>query len=275
MTYYKYYHYDPSLAGACIFCDFVRNIYHLAYIPHSQAQDSTLHPSIEFVGYTARAISSTEAPHLTLGPYVIQTLLLLVAPPLFAASIYMVLGRIILSVDAESYSLIKKRWLTKTFVISDVVCFLVQLAGAGLMASSHASMSKTGADIVLAGLWLQIVIFGFFVVLALIFERRLRAVPTRQSKDGLLPWKRFMCILYIACTFIMIRNIVRVAEFIEGFQGYIILHEVFLYVFDAVPMMLVMVIFSIWYPSVFLKRTGRTKLDERSQTPVLELSDVE
>lgn len=136
-------------------------------------------------------------------------------------------------------------------------------------------MSKTGADIVLAGLWLQIVIFGFFVVLALIFERRLRAVPTRQSKDGLLPWKRFMCILYIACTFIMIRNIVRVAEFIEGFQGYIILHEVFLYVFDAVPMMVVMVIFSIWYPSVFLKRMGRTKLDERSQTPVLELSDVE
>lgn len=42
----------------------------------------------------------------------------------------MVLGRIILSVDAESYSLIKKKWLTKTFVISDVVCFLVQLAGA-------------------------------------------------------------------------------------------------------------------------------------------------
>lgn len=41
----------------------------------------------------------------------------------------MVLGRIILSVDAESYSLIKHKWLTKTFVISDVVCFFVQLAG--------------------------------------------------------------------------------------------------------------------------------------------------
>lgn len=143
------------------------------------------------------------------------------------------------------------------------------------MASSHASMSKTGADIVLAGLWIQIVIFGFFVVLALIFDRRLRAVPTRQSKDGLLPWKRFMWILYIACTFIMIRNIVRVAEFIEGFQGYIILHEAFLYVFDAVPMFSVMVIFSTWYPSVFFKRAERTKLDARNQDPQLELSDIE
>jgi hypothetical protein len=135
-------------------------------------------------------------------------------------------------------------------------------------------MSETGADIVLAGLWIQIVIFGFFVVLALIFDRRLRAVPTRQSTDDLLPWKRVMWILYITCAFIMIRNIVRVAEFIEGFQGYIILHEVFLYVFDAVPMLSVVVIFNIWYPSVFFKRTERSKLGARNQDLQHELSDV-
>jgi hypothetical protein len=66
---------------------------------------------------------------LTLAPYVIQTLLLLVAPALFAASIYMILGRIIVSVDGESLSLIKKIWLTKTFVMSDVVSFFIQLGG--------------------------------------------------------------------------------------------------------------------------------------------------
>lgn len=52
----------------------------------------------------------------------------------------------------------------------------------------------------------------------------------------------------------MIRSIVRVAEFIEGFQGVILKHEVFLYVFDAVPMLAVIVIFNIWYPSNFPKR---------------------
>jgi hypothetical protein len=41
----------------------------------------------------------------------------------------MVLGRIILSVDGESYSLIKKRWLTKTFVTGDVLTFFIQLGG--------------------------------------------------------------------------------------------------------------------------------------------------
>jgi hypothetical protein len=74
-------------------------------------------------------MSRQQAPNLTLGPYVIQTLLLLVAPPLFAASIYMTLGRIITSVYGESYNLIKTRWLTKVFLTSDVVTFFVQLAG--------------------------------------------------------------------------------------------------------------------------------------------------
>ncbi len=84
---------------------------------------------VELVGYAARGASNQQAPNPTLAPYVIQTLLILVAPALFAASMYMVLSRIIISVDGESLSLIRKRWLTKTFVTSDVVTFFVQLAG--------------------------------------------------------------------------------------------------------------------------------------------------
>lgn len=84
---------------------------------------------VEIVGYASRAASNKQAPNPTLAPYVIQTLLLLVAPALFAASIYMILGRIIVSVDGKSLSLIKKRWLTKIFVTSDVISFFVQLGG--------------------------------------------------------------------------------------------------------------------------------------------------
>ena len=84
---------------------------------------------VEIAGYVARAVSHSQAPNLTLGPYVVTTLLLLVAPPLFAASLYMTLGRIIFKVGAEPYSLIKPRWLTRIFVTSDVICFIVQLGG--------------------------------------------------------------------------------------------------------------------------------------------------
>jgi len=84
---------------------------------------------VEWIGYIGRAISSQETPNWTLGPYLIQTLLLLVAPALFAASIYMELSRIIALADGESHVLIKKKWLTKLFVCGDVVSFLLQMGG--------------------------------------------------------------------------------------------------------------------------------------------------
>ena len=58
-----------------------------------------------------------------------QTLLLLVAPALFTASIYMVLGRLILLTDGEAFAPIRARWLTKIFVCGDTLSFLVQGGG--------------------------------------------------------------------------------------------------------------------------------------------------
>lgn len=84
---------------------------------------------VEVVGYIGRILSSRESPNWTLNPYIIQSLLLLLAPALFAASIYMVLGRIIRLVEAESHSLIRVNWLTKIFVTGDVLSFLVQSGG--------------------------------------------------------------------------------------------------------------------------------------------------
>lgn len=67
--------------------------------------------------------------------YSLQTILVLVAPALYAASIYMVLGRIILVTDGEAHAIIRKQWLTKIFVTGDVISFLMQ--GAGKICSSR------------------------------------------------------------------------------------------------------------------------------------------
>ena len=56
-------------------------------------------------------------------------MLILVAPALFAASIYMTLGRIIIKLDAQNESLIPVRFLTKIFVVGDVISFLLQCGG--------------------------------------------------------------------------------------------------------------------------------------------------
>lgn len=63
-------------------------------------------------------------------PFVIQNLLILAAPPLLAAMIYMAPRRIMHTLDAEKHSIIPKRLLSKLFVIVDLACFASQVAGA-------------------------------------------------------------------------------------------------------------------------------------------------
>lgn len=84
---------------------------------------------MEVIGYIGRILSSRQTPNWTLGPFILQSTFLLIAPAMFTASIYMVLGRIIVAVDGEKYSLIKKRWLTKIFVMTDIISFLVLSGG--------------------------------------------------------------------------------------------------------------------------------------------------
>ena len=89
--------------------------------------------SVEVIGYAGRAKSGNESPDWTLGPYIIQAILLLVAPALFAATIYMELGRIINVIEGERHVMIRKEWMTKIFVTGDVLSFFLQGGGEQLL----------------------------------------------------------------------------------------------------------------------------------------------
>lgn len=99
----------------------------------NREHDGLLHiltqSTVEWVGYIGRILSSRESPNWSMGPYIQQTLLLLLAPALFAASVYMMLGRIVTLVDAEHLCIVRRKWLTKFFVCGDVLSFTVQAAG--------------------------------------------------------------------------------------------------------------------------------------------------
>ncbi|KAG9388599.1 RTA1 protein [Pyrenophora tritici-repentis] len=118
-VHFKLYRYDPSMAAAILFTIlfFFITILHLYQM------------LLEVIGYIGRAISAHESPNWSVAVYSLQTILLLVAPALFAASVYMMLGRIILATDGEEYAVIPRNWLTKTFVAGDVVSFLMQDGG--------------------------------------------------------------------------------------------------------------------------------------------------
>ncbi|KAH7078103.1 RTA1 like protein-domain-containing protein [Paraphoma chrysanthemicola] len=132
--------------------------------------------TVEVVRYIARAIAKdTEASPLV--PFVRQSVVLLVAPALFAASIYMTLVRVIRSVHGEQFSIIRLTWLAWLTVLSDVVSFSAQATGLGFQVSKN--LNKTTAEyIILGGLIVQILGFGMFATTALIWHARTRASRT-------------------------------------------------------------------------------------------------
>ncbi|RHZ63051.1 RTA1 domain-containing protein [Aspergillus thermomutatus] len=199
----------------------------------------------EFIGYAARAAAHDKTGKLM--PYIIQSVFVLIAPTLFAAAVYMVLGRIIRSVKGEKYSPIRVERVTKVFVTCDVLTFLIQGGGAGMMAISN--LSSTGQKIVLAGLVLQIVAFVLFIATATAFYRRIDHYPTPAAVNGEIPWKRHLGSLFAISMLILVRSVFRVVEYGMGNDGYLLGYEWCLYIFDALPMFIAMVCFAIWYPA--------------------------
>lgn len=166
--------------------------------------------------FTKRAIAAGQAPDFTVPVYSSHTIFVLVAPSVFAASIYMVLGRIMLITDGEQHSIIRGRWLTKIFVVGDVVSFLMQGAGGGIMASGSIDSMKMGENIIIGGLVVQILFFTCFVVTAGIFHARLTRVPTNKSMQLYQLWPRSLYSLYAGSALIWVRCVFRLIEYAQG-----------------------------------------------------------
>ncbi|USP76459.1 hypothetical protein yc1106_03733 [Curvularia clavata] len=251
---FKLYRYDPSMAAAFVFIVLFLIATGLHFYQMLRTRTWILIPFVlggifEIIGYIGRAISAQETPNWSVAVYSVATITLLVAPALFAASIYMMLGRIILVTDGEEHSLIPKKWLTKIFVIGDVISFMMQGAGGGIMASGTIEALHTGEKIIIAGLVIQLLFFGFFIITGVTFHVRIIRQPTSKLFAQSLPWERQLYALYVSSMLILVRCIFRLIEYAQGNSGYLISHEVFLYVFDAVLMFATMVWMAFIHPS--------------------------
>jgi hypothetical protein len=187
----------------------------------------------------------------------------------------MTLSRVTRSIHGERHSLIPPRWLTRLFVLGDICSFLVQGTGGGLMAMD--SFSKTAAEsIILAGLAIQIVLFGLFCVTAVVFHVRMRNWPSAESVKAGVTWQRTLGMLYGSSGLIMVRSVFRVIEYALGRDGYPLQNEWTLYVFDALLMVLTMAVFAWWYPGRLTvppregDREGGVRLQSRGDESELE-----
>ncbi|RGP62618.1 hypothetical protein FSPOR_9197 [Fusarium sporotrichioides] len=263
---FKLYHYDPSMAGGAIFALLFigTTLFHTWQFYQGRSWFTiplAIGGLLEVIGYAARCKSANETPNWELGPYIIQSIFLLVAPALFAATIYMELGRIVEMIDGEGRVMISKKWMTKIFVTGDILSFFLQGGGGGYQASGTLEALDAGSKIIIIGLFVQLIFFGVFIIIAVSFHRAIHQNPTGRSTTG-LPWKKHMMVLYVVSLLIMVRSLFRAIEYIQGNSGFLLKHEVYLYIFDAVLMFLVMLIFNWFHPSEITaildeKRSGK------------------
>jgi hypothetical protein len=134
------------------------------------------------------------------------------------------------------------------------------LPGGGIMASGTIENYKLGEDVTVGGLAVQLAFFSVFIVTCGIFHHRIRQSPThevsvlsvRLSEQKRRGWETVLVGLYAASVLILVRSIFRIIEYVQGNDGYLISHEVFMYVFDSALMFLTMVVMNVCHPSMIL-----------------------
>jgi len=85
---------------------------------------------------------------------------------------YALLEKIIDYIGAADKIPISPRNITKIFVSSDVVTFLVQCSGGSLQTSNSESVRQTASNTVLGGLGIQVAFFLFFIYMTLMLDKR-------------------------------------------------------------------------------------------------------
>lgn len=119
-----------------------------------------------------------------------------------------------------------------------------------MMASDDESQSTQdlAQGIVLAGLGIQLLFFGLFILTTIVFHMRIAKNPTARSFSVSGPWQAQLMVLYASSVLIMIRSIFRLIEFAFGYDGVLMKHEAYLLGLDGGLMFIVASIFAWWHP---------------------------
>ncbi|BGP06611.1 Envelope glycoprotein gp160 [Rhodotorula toruloides] len=202
----------------------------------------------------------------TLGMYILQTMFILLSPCAFLAMDYQLLGRLAraLGDEATEALFIRPTRISKLFITSDVITFFLQASGGGMSAGDSDGMRKLGPKIALVGLILQLVSFGIFTLLLLVWglrvQKRLpRPIPRFRfsaysvfSKEPVEDWRPLFWVMCLTCVGIIVRSAFRIVEYAEGYYGYLATHESYFYLLDALPLWLAMSLYCYFYPARFI-----------------------
>ncbi|KAF2708806.1 hypothetical protein K504DRAFT_407964 [Pleomassaria siparia CBS 279.74] len=233
---------------------------------------------MEAIGFICRIISATDEQDNL--PFIISFLMILLAPSFLAAACYTAFSRVVWF-SCPTYALSFKtlwcfpRWITPTFVIFDLISFLIQLVGAGQISRSYdrdtshdrsieGSEKKvtSGRVILVLGLILQMSCFATFAIIAIRYFFISRFWRDDDLGDWKM-WRKLSWMITIVAGLITLRAMFRTVEIPhdkDSGLAYLQKHEWCFWAFDALPILLTLVVFALFHPGRYLPRdyTGLT-----------------
>jgi len=204
--------------------------------------------------YTTNNMSSVNG-------YIIYLVSVLIAPTVLAAADYALAGHIMLRGEAKVCCFTPK--VTKyLFLICDIIAFFTQGVGGVIVGDAKTlDAIRTGANIVLYGQCISLIVFVSFLLFAIVLHRRIirNLHDAGYSKDQ-RKWTRIFWVVYWNMLLLAIRAFYRVAEFNDKLstppdntlsgQGYF-------YGLDTFLMILLMLSWAIFHPFRFGMHTWR------------------
>ena len=222
----------------------------------------------EVIGYGARIDGVYNGG--SFGPFLVMNLFIILAPVAFAAANYVIFGRLLRIVLAyasmekhrRKLSFLPVNKITAIFVTSDVISFLIQGGGAGLLLSRQSNGApnlqnqKTGEQILTAGLCINLISFCFFFAVIIYFSVGFRKLLKQQqlSLDFLPAHNKRRTItpiivaMFVSMLLIIVRSAYRIIEFHDGWNSRINSTESYFYIFDASLMVIATGIYVFIFP---------------------------
>lgn len=209
---------------------------------------------MEVVGYIFRALSSRKDPYRIVY-FVVEYFLIVTAPVLISASIYVCLTKLITWAEAEGTDIssrsrfLRRKFILWTFISIDAVTTIMQVTGAGMIGGSTSKQKDpaTGNNVLLAGLAIQTAAFSIFLVLLTVVTFAI--CQNRHLVEKLRSQKTpFLAVLPIASVLVFVRTIFRLVETSQGVFGYLSSHEGFFAGLEFAPMVVAVWLLAIWHP---------------------------
>ena len=200
---------------------------------------------LEVAGYVCHMVGTETVNSDAYIAYLVFTIL---APNFLALANYIAVGKI-----AQHLALSGRFLNTKTiavgFFVVDLICIGIQGGGSAVVSGDlqdDGSASRSGENVILVGLAIQLFFFASFTFVAFHVWRLQQKLNTHSISP-----RAFVC-LFTTTALITLRNTYRVIEIADGWDGKYNTREKYFYCLDALPIFLAFVVYSLLHLGKFL-----------------------